>query len=358
MLQPMHSRMSSMRPSSILFGRNGSAIEGRAAPMKSSIAAADQAHHAVERGVAPDADHRLGGQALDAANVLFLVAFVGEARGPRIVLPRGQASRPRGPGSSASMPIMSSTSARLQARARPAARRRESAPAPRSGRRPRPSRPRSPRAAGGRGSRAQPPYSSLRSLVRRDRKCISKLRIVGGVDVDEVEAGALRAAHGIPMPAAQVADVLLVHAPRLHRLVRRRSRPAGAPGPWAPRACTGSGQFMPLYASSIPARLPCACTDSAIRASAGMSRSSQRRSSMNGRHVRARVDVDLLGADHGPAALGLHAAHGRQRGRIAVTHAVAVRHLEEAVARGDRTDGNRLEEDVVARVAMRVGRCR
>ena len=36
MLQPMHSRMSSIRPSSILRGRNGSAIDGRAAPMKSS----------------------------------------------------------------------------------------------------------------------------------------------------------------------------------------------------------------------------------------------------------------------------------------------------------------------------------
>ena len=36
MLQPMHSRMSSMRPSSIFLGRNGSAIEGRAAPIMSS----------------------------------------------------------------------------------------------------------------------------------------------------------------------------------------------------------------------------------------------------------------------------------------------------------------------------------
>ena len=35
-LQPMHSRMSSGRPSSIFSGRNGSAMEGRAAPMKSS----------------------------------------------------------------------------------------------------------------------------------------------------------------------------------------------------------------------------------------------------------------------------------------------------------------------------------
>ena len=36
MLQPMHSLMSSRRPSSILLGRKGSAIEGRAAPMMSA----------------------------------------------------------------------------------------------------------------------------------------------------------------------------------------------------------------------------------------------------------------------------------------------------------------------------------
>src|SRR5262245_65366275 len=36
MLHPMHSRISSGRPSLILFGRKGSAIEGRAAPMKST----------------------------------------------------------------------------------------------------------------------------------------------------------------------------------------------------------------------------------------------------------------------------------------------------------------------------------
>jgi len=35
-LQPMHSRMSSGRPCSIFFGRNGSAIDGRAAPMMSA----------------------------------------------------------------------------------------------------------------------------------------------------------------------------------------------------------------------------------------------------------------------------------------------------------------------------------
>ncbi|EKD59792.1 MAG: hypothetical protein ACD_54C01132G0004 [uncultured bacterium] len=36
-LQPIHSRMSSIRPCSIFCGRNGSAIDGRAQPMKSSV---------------------------------------------------------------------------------------------------------------------------------------------------------------------------------------------------------------------------------------------------------------------------------------------------------------------------------
>jgi hypothetical protein len=37
MLQPMHSRIVSSRPVRIFSGRNGSAIDGRAAPMKSRI---------------------------------------------------------------------------------------------------------------------------------------------------------------------------------------------------------------------------------------------------------------------------------------------------------------------------------
>ena len=37
MLQPMHSRISSSRPSSIFLGRNGSAIDGRAAPIRSKM---------------------------------------------------------------------------------------------------------------------------------------------------------------------------------------------------------------------------------------------------------------------------------------------------------------------------------
>ena len=62
-----------------------------------------------------------------------------------------------------------------------------------------------------------------------------------------------------------------------------------------------------------------------------------------GRDVGARVDLHLLGADDSPAALGLDVAHGRLRGGITVTHAVAVRHLEEPVLRANRPQLNRLE---------------
>ena len=46
MLQPMHSRMSSSRPSSIFLGRTGSAIDGRAADAAFALAPAREAEPA------------------------------------------------------------------------------------------------------------------------------------------------------------------------------------------------------------------------------------------------------------------------------------------------------------------------
>ena len=70
-----------------------------------------------------------------------------------------------------------------------------------------------------------------------------------------------------------------------------------------------------------------------------------------GGDVRGVMDLDLLGADHRPAPLRLDPAHPSERGRVAVPHSVAVRHLVEAVLRGHRADRDRLEEHVVARIA-------
>ena len=66
-----------------------------------------------------------------------------------------------------------------------------------------------------------------------------------------------------------------------------------------------------------------------------------------GSDIGARVNLHLLSADDGPAALGLDIAHGRLRGGIPVTHAVAMRHLEEPVLGADRPELHRLEQDVV-----------
>lgn len=63
------------------------------------------------------------------------------------------------------------------------------------------------------------------------------------------------------------------------------------------------------------------------------------------------VYLHLLGTDDGPAALGLDVAHGRLRGGIPVTHAVAVGHLEEPVPGADGAELNRLEQDVVPAIA-------
>ena len=58
MLQPMHSRMSSGRPSSIFLGRKGSAMEGRAAPMMSHWPALMTPTMSSGTGEAPVVDDR------------------------------------------------------------------------------------------------------------------------------------------------------------------------------------------------------------------------------------------------------------------------------------------------------------
>src|SRR5262245_47545288 len=72
--------------------------------------------------------------------------------------------------------------------------------------------------------------------------------------------------------------------------------------------------------------------------------------------VATRVDLHLLRADYTPSPFGLHRAHRGERGRIAIAHAVAVRHLVEAVFRSHRSDADRLEEYVVSWIAHDLAR--
>ena len=95
MLQPMHSRIVSSLPSRILFGRNGSAIEGRAAPMRSRMPRLHLADHHVRRGEPADADDGLAGQLLQPGDVLLLLAFRAEPGGDGVFLPRAHHEVPQ-----------------------------------------------------------------------------------------------------------------------------------------------------------------------------------------------------------------------------------------------------------------------
>src|SRR5205809_422032 len=80
----------------------------------------------------------------------------------------------------------------------------------------------------------------------------------------------------------------------------------------------------------------------------GMSRSSQIRPSMYG--VTSEDGWISTSSVH-TTAQPPSALTPRMRARVAVPHAVAVGHLEEPVAGGDRADRDRLEQHVEARLA-------
>ena len=99
MLQPMHSRISSSRPSSILRGRNGSAIEGRAAPIRSQTPRADDLGHRSGLVRRPTPTIGFAGGLAHAAGPLELPALGEEARrrpSPATTPRSSRRSRPTG----------------------------------------------------------------------------------------------------------------------------------------------------------------------------------------------------------------------------------------------------------------------
>ena len=73
------------RPSSILRRQERIGDRGPRRADEVENAAPHLGDHGVGRGEAADADHRLAGQLLDEGDVRLLAAFVGEARGLRII---------------------------------------------------------------------------------------------------------------------------------------------------------------------------------------------------------------------------------------------------------------------------------
>ena len=62
-----------------------------------------------------------------------------------------------------------------------------------------------------------------------------------------------------------------------------------------------------------------------------------------GCHVSGLMNLGHFGADYGPAAFRLHAAHGGEGRGVAPAHAIAMGNLIEAIARHDGAYANRLK---------------
>jgi hypothetical protein len=69
------------------------------------------------------------------------------------------------------------------------------------------------------------------------------------------------------------------------------------------------------------------------------------------RDLGGMMNLDLFGEDRSSAAFGLDAPHFGGGGGIAITAAIAVRHLIKSVLGRDRPDRYGFEENIVARIA-------
>ena len=171
---------------------------------------------------------------------------------------------------------------------------------------------------------------------------------VRGIDIDDVEAGALFPQRSIAVPLAQVPDVRPVHGLSLRRSV--------------PRGHAGRGERVfarQTVARGIPS-VPEFHTGERTVAVDSFSHVRQRlhvvlvpqRALGIGIIIGGRMNRAVLGADHGPATLGIYLPRPVERLRPRVSHAGAMRHLVETVLRRYRPDLHGFEEDVVPGVAF------
>ena len=173
--------------------------------------------------------------------------------------------------------------------------------------------------------------------------------VMGAIDIDQIEARIPGPQHPVAVPAAKLADIVQVHGARLHRIgavghrrVRRPERDLAAVVVGERRRIAddfGAGQC----AVGVDRIGPVAHADDVVLI--------PQLGFRIGSGLRMGVERALLGAHHGPSALGLHAPHGGIGARQQMAHAAAVRHLEEAVARRYGADLHGLEEDIEAGIA-------
>ena len=170
---------------------------------------------------------------------------------------------------------------------------------------------------------------------------------MGGVNIDDVEAGSLRTQGGLAVPTAKFTNVLEVHCARLDRIivvveVRQRRGPKGG---FAAQPVAGRKPVVHQFHPGQGAMAFDAFRDQ--RHGWDIAVVHQFRTGV-GPRVGSGVKHALFGTHDGPPALGLGFAHSRLGARVGDPHSVTVRHLIKTIAGSQRTDLYRLEQYVVA----------
>ncbi len=186
------------------------------------------------------------------------------------------------------------------------------------------------------------------ALVVVGREKLQRQVGVRAVDVDDVEAGVARAQRGVDIVLLDHGDVVQVHFLAvgerfefrgvLTRAARRRARLHARR-----MRCT-----VPKFDSGKRAEVMDVIGHGAQIAYVARVPDARRQAV---RVVRFGVNGTIFGIDSRPAALGLQRSMRRLETRLVGTRADAMRHLVEPVAQRLRADFDRLEQDVVFRIA-------
>ena len=176
---------------------------------------------------------------------------------------------------------------------------------------------------------------------------------MAGVDVNDVETRLSRPDRRVAVPAAKRADVVLVHGPRLDGFVRVHQGVRGRERRNAAQAIGGVDAAVNEFdRGEAPVRVD-AIGEGAEAVDVGVV---PKAPLIGRRQIGRRMDLDLLGRHDAPSPLGLDRLVRQIGVGIAMTHARAMGNLVEAIARPDRPDLHRLEENVVSSVAHRPSR--
>ncbi len=193
-------------------------------------------------------------------------------------------------------------------------------------------------------------------VVFRQQKLVRQIAHAG-VDVNDIEPRLHRAPRAGRLPAKKLLDVGVIHGPRTqiphetqvsrqpwHARRRQRRYSAGA----VQRARTAmpeldSGQCaVPVDGVGHQ----CMGTDVLV-----VPQNGKRQRGI----IRAGMHRHRAGAHHPPAAFRLGYAEAGAHLRQRIGHAAGVRHLIEAVRRGNGPDAHRLEQNIEARIARHGG---